>query len=163
MHSIDGLVEADEGEVGQQDLLHPQHVNVDGLWCLYTNPLCSTHTLQGSYQCVRCWRHAPRRWSRRSRRRRYQAARPTSPQHNNVDGLGYPCINLLCSAHPRGLTGVSVVGDMYPVDGVVEADEGDVWQRDLLHPQHVDVDRALVLARAFTVALAPVGWTCKPF
>lgn len=49
-----------------------------------------------------------------------------------------------------------IVGDVHVVDGVIEAGEHDIRQRDLLDAQHVYVDGALVLARTFSVALAPV-------
>lgn len=51
---------------------------------------------------------------------------------------------------------MAIVGDVNIIDGVIEAGEHDVRQRDLLHAEHVYVDRALVLARAFAVPLSPV-------
>lgn len=59
------------------------------------------------------------------------------------------------------LTGVSIVGNVYVIDRVVEADKGDVRQSDLLYAQHVNVDWTLVLASALLVPLTPMHWTCE--
>lgn len=56
-------------------------------------------------------------------------------------------------------TCVSIVGDVDVVNGVVEAYEDEVRQRNLLHSEYVDVDRTLMLTSALSVSLAPIFWT----
>lgn len=54
---------------------------------------------------------------------------------------------------------MSIVGDVDVVNGVVEAYEDEVRQRNLLHSEYVDVDRTLMLTSALSVSLAPIFWT----
>lgn len=51
---------------------------------------------------------------------------------------------------------MSIVSDVHVIYGVVEADQHEVWQRDLLHTEYVDVDGTLVFAGALAIPLTPV-------